>query len=126
MQASGNTRLKLLYLIDIFKRETDEEHALSVYDLIKELANYGITVSRQVLYEDVELLKDYGMDIYTNRQSGSAPTLYHLASRDFKLAELKLLIDTIKSSQFISQSQSKELIQKLTSLTSKYHAKELE
>ncbi len=126
MQISGNTRLKLLYLADIFRLETDEDHALSVYELIKELANYGITVSRQTLYEDVELLKDYGMDIHTNKQSGSAPTLYNLASRDFSFAELKLLVDTIHSSKSILPPKNKELITKLSGLTSKYKAKELE
>lgn len=125
MQTRSNTKLKLLYLADIFRLETDEDHALPVYELIKKLANFGITVSRQTLYEDVELLKAYGMDIYTNKHIGGA-TLYNLASRDFDLGELKLLVDTIQSSQFITPSKSKELIQKLSSLTSKFQAKQLE
>ena len=55
MQARSNTKLKLLYLADIFRIETDKEHALSANELIKKLDNCGITVSRQVVYEDVEL-----------------------------------------------------------------------
>jgi len=125
MQTSSNTKLKLLYLADIFRFETDEDHALSVSEIIKKLSNFGITVSRQTLYEDVELLKYYGMDIYTNKRVGIT-TLYNLKSRDFKFAELKLLVDVIQSSQLITPSKSKELIQKLSSLTSKFHAKKLE
>jgi hypothetical protein len=74
----------------------------------------------------VELLKEYGMDIDANKQVGNAPTLYNLASREFKLAELKLLVDTIKSSQSISQLKSKELLQKLSNLTNKFQAEQLE
>lgn len=126
MQTSSNTKLKLLYLADIFRLETDEDHALSVYELIEKLADFDISVSRQTLYEDIELLKDYGMDIYTKKQTGNAPTLYNLVSRDFNLTELKFLVDAVQSSQFISPPKSKELIDKLSSLTSKYQVKQLE
>ena len=125
MQTSSNTKLKILYLADIFRNETDEYHALSVYELINKLADFGIIVSRQTLYEDVELLKSYGMDINTNKQAGSA-TLYNLASRDFSLAEIKLLINSIQDSRLITIPKSKKLIRKLSSLTSKFQAKQLE
>jgi len=60
---SNNSKLKLLYLADILRCETDEDHYLSVSQLIGKLLNYGITVSRQTLYDDIELLKHYGMDL---------------------------------------------------------------
>ena len=127
MQASsGNTKLKLLYLTDIFRLETDEDHALSVYELIDKLAGFGITVSRQVLCEDIDLLKNYGMDIHIKKQAGRNPRLYNLVSRDFNLTDLKLLVDAVQSSQLIKTPKDKELIRKLSSLTSKYQAKQLE
>jgi len=126
MQTSSNTKLKILYLADIFRFETDEDHALSINELIIKLSNFDITVSRQTLYEDVALLKKYGMDIYTNRQAGRAPTLYNLINRDFSLSELKLLVEIIQSSQITTPPQSKELICRLSTLTSKYQAKQLE
>ena len=95
MKTHNNTKLKLLYLADIFRFETDEDHVLSVYDLIIKLSNLGITVSRQTLYEDVALLKDYGLDINTNKHANTI--LYYLVSREFSLAELKLIVNAIGS-----------------------------
>ena len=124
MKTHNNTKLKLLYLADIFRLETDEDHALSVYDLIIKLSNFGITVSRQTLYEDVVLLKDYGLNINTNKHANTI--LYYLVSREFSIAELKLIVSAIQTSQFISPSKSEELIHKLSSLTSNFQAKQLE
>ena len=121
----GNMKLKLLYLTDIFRCETDEDNPLSVTDLIEKLADYGISSNRKTLYEDIELLKKYGMDIYTHKNAGAA-NMYHLASRDFELPELKLLVDTIQFSQFVTPKKSKELIHKLTELSSVYQACQLE
>ena len=122
---NNNPKLKLLYLADIFRRETDEDHPLSVSELIQKLSEYGITVSRQTLYEDIELLKDYGMDIFVEKNTGAA-NLYNLASRDFELPELKLLVDTIQFSQLVTPNKSKELIRKLSRFTSEHQAKQLE
>ena len=106
MKPHNNTKLKLLYLADIFRFETDEDHALSVYELIDKLASFGITVSRQVLCEDIDLLKNYGMDIHIKKQAGRNPRLYNLVNRDFNLTDLKLLVDAVQSSQL---SPSKNL-----------------
>ena len=121
----SNMKLKLLYLADILRRETDEDHPLSVSALVKRLEDCGISSNRKTLYEDMELLKEYGMDIYTHKDAGAA-NMYHLASRDFELPELKLLVDTIQFSQFVTPKKSKELIHKLSSLTSVHQADQLE
>jgi predicted DNA-binding transcriptional regulator YafY len=98
---------------------------LSVSDLIKKLATHGISSNRKTLYEDIEVLKEYGMDIYTSKDAGAA-NRYHLASRDFEQPELKLLVDTIQFSQFVTPSKSKELIHKLSGLSSVHQAGQLE
>ncbi|NLP47676.1 MAG: WYL domain-containing protein [Clostridiales bacterium] len=97
---------------------------MSVADLIKKLAICGISSNRKTLYEDIEVLKEYGLDIYTFKNKGTA-NMYHLASRDFELPELKLLVDTIQFSHFLTPRKSKELICKLTELTSIYQANQL-
>ena len=121
----SNTKTKLLYLTDIIHRETDEDNPLSVSELIKKLADCGISSNRKTLYEDIELLKEYGIDIYIHKDAGAA-NMYHLASRDFELPELKLLVDTIQFSQFVTPKKSKELIHKLTGLSSVHQAGQLE
>ena len=121
----NSTKLKLLYLADIFRRETDEEHTISIAALIRRLNEYGITVNRNTLCEDIELLKDYGLDICTSKESGTA-NQYNLANRDFELPELKLLVDAIQFSQLITPNKSMELIHKLSGLTSSHQAKQLE
>ena len=125
MAVNNNAKIKLLYLADIFRSETDEDHSLSVSEIIQKLLEYGINISRQTLYEDIELLKDYGMDIFTTKNAGFA-NLYNLASRDFEVPELKLLVDTIQFSQLVTPNKSKQLISKLSGLTSEHQAKQLE
>lgn len=64
-EAGINQKLKFLYLADIFERETDEEHPLTVYDLSEKLEALGINAARKTLLDDIKLLEDYGMDIIT-------------------------------------------------------------
>ena len=123
MGKSENQKLKLLYLAKIFSEETDEEHTLSINQIIKKLAMYDIKAERKALYQDFDALRSFGMDIMSE-QDGRRFT-YHLVSRDFELAELKLLVDSVQSSKFISERKSFELIKKLENLTSKYEASQL-
>lgn len=116
-------KLKLLYLADIFERETDEDHALTIAELIEKLAAYGVSAERKSVYSDIESLSEYGMDILTLKD-GKA-NAYALASRDFELAELKLLVDAVQSSKFITRKKSAELIEKLERFTSRHQAKKL-
>lgn len=124
MAKSDNQRLKLLYLAKIFFEETDEDHALSMQQIIKKLDDCGIKAERKALYQDFDALRDYGMDICAEKE-GKVHT-YHLVSREFELAELKLLVDSVQSSKFISERKSTELIKKLESLTSHYEADQLQ
>ncbi|MBQ9031033.1 MAG: WYL domain-containing protein [Parasporobacterium sp.] len=123
MAKGNNQKLKLLYLAKIFSEETDEEHGLSVSQLVAKLAALDISAERKTLYADMEELRDFGMDILA-QQNGKSVT-YHLVSRDFELAELKLLVDSVQSSKFISEKKSNILIRKLENLTSKYEAGQL-
>ena len=120
MAAGDNQRLKMLYLVKILSEETDESHALTAQEIMSKLAEYGVNTERRTLYKDIALLDQYGYDIITE-QTGVG-YYYHLGNRDFELPELKLLVDAVQSSKFITEKKSRELIKKLGGLVSKHDA----
>ena len=110
MPKSDNQKLTLLYILNYLERESDEEHSVSAERLITMLASHRIKVERKTIYSDIAALQDYGADIVTRRGKGGG---YYLASRIFELPELKLLIDAVQSSRFLTLRKSRELIDKL-------------
>ena len=120
----ANTKLKLLYIMDYFMKYTDEDNTVTANDLIEILdRDYGIMAERKGVYADINTLIDFGMDIIQNK--GKNPG-YYLASREFELPELKLLVDAVQSSKFITQKKSSQLIKKLETLTSRDNAGQLQ
>lgn len=124
MAKSSNQKLKLLYLMKIFLENTDDSHYLTMTEIIERLAAYDIKAERKSIYDDLELLKIYGMDIVSHQENKKH--YYYLASRQFELAELKLLVDVVQASKFITEKKSNELIAKLESLASRYEAGQLQ
>ncbi len=124
MPKGTNQKLKLLYLMKIFLEQTDDDHALTTPELIAALETYGITAERKSIYNDIDALQDYGLDIVERKQGKN--TYYHVGERQFQLPELKLLVDAVQSSKFITEKKSNELIKKIESLTSRYEAKNLQ
>lgn len=124
MPRGVNQKLKLSYLIRILLEQTDDEHSLSVTQIIQQLAVYGIKAERKSIYDDLEALRQLGYDVITESQ-GRRFT-YYIGSRDFELPELKLLVDAVQSSRFITKKKSTTLIRKLEGLASKYQAKTLQ
>ncbi len=124
MAKNSGQKLKLLYIVKVLEAETDEEHAISTQALIDKLESYGITAERKSIYDDIAKLQDFGYDIIKkeNRNGGG----YYLASRKFELAELKLLVDAVQSSRFMTEKKSRELIGKLEQMVSKHEAKQLQ
>ena len=122
MPSSKNQKMKLLYLLKILLEKTDENHTLTLQQLLNELVLYGIQAERKSLYTDFESLRFFGLDVLM-RQTKSYG--YFVASRDFELAELKLLVDAVQSSRFISTKKTNQLIDKISSLTSIHQAKQL-
>ncbi|MBQ9985103.1 MAG: WYL domain-containing protein [Oscillospiraceae bacterium] len=117
-----NQKLKLMYLSQILLEQTDEEHTLTVQDMIAELSKLGISAERKSVYDDIEYLRLFGLDICSRK---SRTTDYFVASREFELPELKLLVDSVQSSKFITHKKSMELISKIEKLTSRENAKKL-
>ena len=122
MPGNAKQKLKLLYLADILKRETNEDHVLSAIELTKRLADYNISSERKSIYSDIEILKDYGFDIILTR---SPKYGYFLASSDFEPHEVRLLMDAVQAAGFISNKKTKELIDKISTLTNNYDSAKL-
>jgi len=122
MPTSSNQKLKPLYLLKLLLDKTDSQNTLTIAEILNELAGYGIKAERKSIYSDIEILRGFGIDIETRR---SKTTGYYVASRRFELPELKLLVDAVQSSRFITSKKSEELIRKLSSLTSGEQAKQL-
>lgn len=124
MAKSSNQKMKLLYLLKIFCEKTDENHCMSARDLIGELERYGIFAERKSIYDDINCLINFGYDIVNVKARTDGG--YYLAGREFELPELKLLVDAVQASRFITQKKSRELIAKIERLTSPYEAKKLQ
>ena len=123
MSRNPMQKQKLLYLRKILLEKTDENHGLTSSEILAELALYGITAERKSLYDDLQVLEKFGMDIC---KSKSSTVKYYVASREFELPELKLLVDAIQSSKFITEKKSISLIHKLEGLASVHDGKELQ
>ena len=124
MAKGNNQKFKLIYLIKILERLTDEDHSLTMSQIINELENNDISAERKSVYSDLEALRELGYDVIgddSGRYYG-----YFLGERTFELAELTLLVDSVSASKFITDKKSKALIKKLESLTSAYNAGKLE
>lgn len=120
MAKSPNQKLKLLYLMRLFLERTDEAHPVTVPELIAALGQYGISAERKSLYDDFEALRHFGLDIVQNGGK------YYVGSRDFELPELKLLVDIVQSSKFITEKKTLSLIKKLEGLASVHDARRLQ
>ena len=123
MPKSENQKRKLLYLAQIFERETDEEHGLTLAQISAKLLALDIRADRKTLYQDFEELREFGLDIIGEKRGRQC--YYFLGARDFELPELKLLVDSVQSARFITDKKSHELIRKLEGLVSVHQARQL-
>ncbi len=119
----SNQKLKILYLLKVLLENTDEEHDITMQQIINYLEGYDVTAERKSLYDDMEKLRDFGYDIIMTQYGKSFH--YKIGSRDFELAELKLLVDSVQSARFLSEKKSAALIRKLESLASRHEASKL-
>lgn len=124
MAKSPGQKLKLLYILQMLEENTDENHPMSTAEIIKRLEANGIHSERKSIYDDMEKLVEFGYDVIQvqSRLGGG----YYLASREFELPELKLLVDAVQSSRFITSKKSRELIKKLEKKAGKHDAGKLQ
>ena len=121
MPKSDNQKLKIFYILDYLQRNSHVDHPVPAGKLIEMLQNqHNIVCERKTIYSDIAALQDYGVDIVSipGKKGG-----YYIASRNFELPELKLLIDAVQSSRFLTEKKSRELIEKLCSQCSVHDAR---
>ena len=123
MSRTESIKAKLLNLYRILDEQTDEEHGLTIPEILEALEARGISAERKGIYSDLQALREAGMDIVLRKVGGRCE--YFIAGRTFELAELKLLVDAVACSRFITPKKSRELIGKLESLTSIHQASQL-
>ncbi len=123
MPKSADQKLKLIKLLHFFMENTDEAHPASMQSIIDYLGSQGIKAERKSIYTDIDALRQLEYDIVNRKET---PAGYYMASRDFELAELKLLVDAVQSSKFITEKKSNALISKIEKLTSHYEGHRLQ
>lgn len=124
MARGENQKLKILVLAEMFERCADEENGITMTEILAELNKNGINAERKSIYSDIEELKRFGYEIEGSKLNGTY--YYYLLDRKFELAELKLLVDAVQASKFITETKSNELIKKIEGLASRSQAKELQ
>lgn len=107
---------KIIYILKILWELSDESHPLTATQILRYLAEYGIRCERKTIYTDLDELEEFGFDIIRTRQGA------YIGKRQFELPELKLLVDAVQSSRFITEKKSEELIDKLGGLLSRYES----
>lgn len=123
MAKGTNQKFKLFRLAQIMQEKTDDEHWITMPEIIKELEKYEITAERKSIYDDIKALDELGIEI-EGEQRGRL-YYYHVVGRQFELAELKLLVDAVQSSKFITARKTTQLIKKMESFCSEHEAKQL-
>ena len=124
MPKGTNQKLKLYRLAQIMLEQTDDEHYITMAEIMEALRRYDITADRKSLYNDLRDLSSFGIEV--EGESVGNRYHYHVVSRPFELPELKLLVDAVESSRFITAKKSERLIEKLGKLTSESHARQLD
>ena len=120
MARSSYQKLKPLYIMNYLLQNTDEDHPVTVNQIISYLESQGISAERKSIYSDIEALQCFGLDIV---QAGSGRSCgYYIAHRTFELPELKLLVDSVQSSKFITHKKTAALIKKIETLASIHEA----
>ena len=121
MPKSDNQKLKIFYILDYLQKNSHEGHPVRAAELISMLdRQHNILCDRKTVYSDIAALLDYGIDIVSSPGKNGG---YYIASRNFELPELKLLIDAVQSSRFLTEKKSRELIEKLCSQCNEHDAK---
>ena len=124
MPRTTSQKKKLFTLYQILYEYTDDNNGLTMAEILSKLQNRGITAERRSIYDDIEILRnDFDLDIEARK---TTTTRYHLQSREFELSELKLLVDSVQASKFITEKKTYSLIKKLEKLCSKYEAQSIQ
>ena len=123
MPKGTNQKYKLIYIIKYLLENTDENHKVTMPQILAYLEAKDITAERKSIYDDIDVIQELGIDV--QKEKVGRNFYYYVVARDFEMAELKLLVDAIQSSKFVTEKKSQELIKKLGRLVSVHEAKQL-
>lgn len=123
MARHANQKQKLLVLLRVLWEQSDDEHPMTVGELLAALERQGLKGERKSIYTDMEALRAFGIDVVNRRGKGGG---WYLGERTFQLAELKLLVDAVQSSRFLTTKKSRSLIGKLEQMAGKHDAGKLQ
>ncbi|MBR6572666.1 MAG: transcriptional regulator [Clostridia bacterium] len=123
MAARQGSKLKILYIVDILRKYSDEQNPITATEICEHLAKLGVTAERKAIYDDIENLIFYGFDIIKTRGSKSG---YFMASRELEMPEIYLLTDAVQAADFITPKKTRELVNKLDDMLSDKQAKKRE
>lgn len=122
MARQANQKLKILYLRQMLLDETDDDHGLTMAEIIDRLAEHGIAAERKAIYRDLDSLRDFGMEIIKRSRMDSGVTEYAVGKREFEFPELLLLVDAVQSSRFLTERKSLALVNHIGKLASRHQA----
>lgn len=122
MSKGKNQKAKLLKVLEILRKESDEKHPISTKTLIEKLLEEGIECERKTLYDDIEVLNECGYEIMTIK---SKTNYYYIEDRDFSTAELKILLDAVEAARFITKKKTEQLSEKIAYMAGKHKAEVL-
>ena len=124
MAGNKDLKLKLVYLMSIFLEETDNDHKLTMPEIIGTLKDrYGVSAERKSIYLDVQLLRKYGLNVVGEKKNRKF--YYYLRERDFELDELRILVNAIRAYDGISEERAEALVEKVLGFGSKYQAEKI-
>ena len=103
-------KIRILILYEILKSETDENHKLTTNELLEKLKSHGLLCDRKTLYDDIDILNEYGFEVLTDKSKSNS---YYVVSRDFEIPELRILIDAVQAAGFVTPKKSEELVDKI-------------
>lgn len=121
MESKNNTKIKLVKLLEILRRDTDEDNPLTTPELIEKLAQEGVSCDRRTLYADIKTLNDNGFEVFTIVAPGK-PTGYYVEDRSFDLPELRILMDAVTAASFITDKKTTVLLDKIADLAGSHRA----
>lgn len=116
------TKERIIHMLQLFQAQTDEDHPISTFEIIEYFKERGVVTDRKTIKDDIDTLNSCGIEIMVIE---GRPNKYYFADRRFQLPELKLLVDAVEASKFITAKKSAALVEKITSMTSSGNADEL-
>ncbi len=115
MKQDKSNKIRLLKIWEILKQESDEDNYISSKDIMEKLGEMGIECDRRTLYDDIDVLNDFGYEVLVEKQPGKA-NMYYVVDRTFDVPELRILMDAVQAASFVTPKKTKLFLEKIADL----------